>query len=104
MNYGWILYLSGDFTGSVSQNLQVLAEEKNSVAAFNLALAYLAMGREDEAHKAYVGAIARYGKAEARRIGAIDDLHRLVAEESFAVAGDIHYTGRGVLGGGGLVD
>ena len=24
VNYGWILYLSGDFTGSVSQNLQVV--------------------------------------------------------------------------------
>lgn len=89
VNYGWNLYLSGDFAGAARQYLQVLAEEENSVAAFNLALAYLAMGREDEARKAYVGAIARYGKAEARRIGAIDDLHRLVGEESFAVADDI---------------
>ena len=34
VNYGWNLYLSGDFAAAVRQYIQVLAKEKNRVAAF----------------------------------------------------------------------
>ena len=80
VNYGWSLYLIGELDKAVEQFQHVLSKESNSVAAFNLGLVYLAQGKGDEAQALYQHAIAEYGKAEARHIGAVDDFYNLAAE------------------------
>ena len=80
VNYGWSLYLIGELDKAVEQFQHVLSKESNSVSAFNLGLVYLAQGKGDEAQALYQHAIAEYGKAEARHIGAVVDFYNLAAE------------------------
>lgn len=70
-------YLLGDMLGAVGHFEQVLAVERNSVAAFSLGLAYLGLRREEVAHKTYDQALREFGPLEAERIGAVEDLKKL---------------------------
>ncbi len=89
VNYGWNLYLSGEYGNAIAQYQQVLAQQPNSVAAFNLGLALVATGRMEEARAAYAEAADRHGWEEARRIGAIDDLYELAGGDPVGVVSEI---------------
>lgn len=79
-NLGWDLYRRGDLPGAIDQYRRALALGPNSVAQFNLGLAYLRLGKIAEARAAYAEAVAQFGAAEAGRIGAVEDLRRLIAQ------------------------
>ncbi len=84
VNLGWCLVLQGKFDEAIRENLLVLKEHANSIAHFNLGLIYLLQGRTTEADSAYSAGVRRFGAEEARRIGAVDDLRNLVAQNNRA--------------------
>ncbi len=73
-NIGWIHYVQNRFDDAIQVFQKVLDREPQSVAGYNLGLAYLARQDFEEAKEAYAKAVSLYGADEARRIGAVDDL------------------------------
>ena len=80
VNRGWNLYMIGNYELAEEVFLGVIQRDANSVAAFNLGLVYLARQKYDLGRESYVSAFADYGRSEAERIGAIDDLDKLAAQ------------------------
>lgn len=85
-NLGWNFYLAGDLDAAIEQYQLILATATNSLAQFNLGLAYLNRGDIDTAVAAYTRGVEQYGADEAARIGAVDDLKNLIATGVHAVA------------------
>ena len=77
INLGWALYTLGRFAEAIDHYLAALQNQANSVASFNLGLAYLAIGDEEAAQKTYAQAIAAYGAEHGAAIGATADLKAL---------------------------
>ena len=77
-NLGWNYYAAGELDSAVVQYEEVLRQEANSIAHFNLGLALLARGDIDRARAVYQQALSTYGAAEGHRIGAAEDLRNLL--------------------------
>ena len=78
-NLGWNLYLNGEYRAAIDAYRRVLAQQPGSTAQFNLGLAYLANGESDAAKATYARGVEEFGAGEAERIGAVDDLKKLIA-------------------------
>jgi len=78
VNLGWSLYLQGQWEEAIDQYLSALEREPCSHAQFNLGLTYLAMGDIASARAAYALGLRQFGREEARKMGAIDDLEDLI--------------------------
>ncbi|MFT5375611.1 MAG: tetratricopeptide (TPR) repeat protein [Candidatus Latescibacterota bacterium] len=78
VNYGWNLYRLGHLDEAAAQFEHVLTTRESSVAAFNLGLVYLALGRDEQAEEAYARAVEVYGAEVARSLGAVDELRESV--------------------------
>ncbi|MEE2872356.1 MAG: tetratricopeptide repeat protein, partial [Candidatus Latescibacterota bacterium] len=85
INYGWLFYRQRQWSEAISEFETVLTHGPNSVAQFNLALAYAAMGDRSRAEEIYADAIVAFGVQEAVRIDAVGDLHALVERDSSLV-------------------
>ena len=77
-NLGWNLYANGKLDSAVHHFEAVLRKQVSSVAHFNLGLTLLAGGHVGRAERVYRQALATYGSAEGRRIGATQDLEDLI--------------------------
>jgi len=80
VNLGWNHYLKGQVEEAIAHYQQALALQPSSQAQFNLALAYLRLGRFEQARASYAEGIARYGPDEARKVGAVEDLKQLLQQ------------------------
>jgi len=78
INYGWNLYEFGRLDEAAAQFERVLATRESSVAAFNLGLVYLELGRDEQAEEMYGRAVEVHGAEAARRLGAVDELRAAV--------------------------
>ena len=87
-NIGWIHYVQNRFDDAIQVYQKVLDREPQSVAGYNLGLAYLAREDFEEAKEAYAKAVSLYGADEARRIGAVDDLRILIDSNVGVPAGN----------------
>jgi tetratricopeptide (TPR) repeat protein len=85
-NLGWALYQQRSYSAAIDQFRRVLDRGPNSVAAFNLGLTHLANGDARHGEALYAEAVKQYGAAEARRIGAVEDLRQLVGRGGHPVA------------------
>jgi tetratricopeptide (TPR) repeat protein len=86
VNLGWSLFKTGNVSGSIKAYKAVLERQRNSIAHFNLGLAYLTMGDLAAADSTYAAAVSAFGAAEARKIGAVADLNDLVTSDVQATA------------------
>ncbi len=77
-NLGWNLYLTGNLTAAITAYRRALTEDSNSIAQFNLGLAYLVQGNIDSADAAYARGVAGFGAEDAEKNGVTDDLRELV--------------------------
>lgn len=78
INYGWNLYQLSRLQEAATQFERVLEVRESSVAAFNLGLVYLEMGRDEEAAAIYARAVEKYGAEVARRLGSVGELRAAV--------------------------
>ena len=78
---GLVLYFQGRLEEAIEEYSRALERRPNSVAQFNLGLAYLALGRITEARTVYAEGVEQFGLVEAGRVGAISDLKNLVARD-----------------------
>lgn len=79
INYARCLYELGYLEEAAVQFEDVLGNVHDPVAAFNVALVYLELGRTADAERAYERAVREYGAEIALRIGAVEQL-RVVVE------------------------
>lgn len=77
INLGWNLFVQGDIEAAIAEESEVLKHQEHSVAQFNLGLFYLVQGRITAAEAAYARGVARFGREEAVRIGAVEDLRQV---------------------------
>ena len=78
VNIGWNLYRQGKVEESIAEYESVLGRASIGVARFNLGLAYLASGRLEKADSSYARGVAEFGREQATRVGAVDDLRELI--------------------------
>jgi tetratricopeptide (TPR) repeat protein len=91
-NLGWALYQQRSYSVAIDQFRRVLDLGPNSVAAFNLGLTHLADGDARHGEALYAEAVKQYGAAEARRIGAVEDLRQLVGRGGHPAAAKVLVT------------
>ena len=83
-NLGRLLYEQGKYREAIGHYLKALENGPNATAQFNIGLAHMALGDFPTARQVYAQGIERFGAGEAQRIGAVDDLRALLAEEASA--------------------
>ena len=78
MGLGWLFYYQNRWREAIDQYREVLHFQNDIHAQFALALATLAAGDTKAAREAYAQGIRQFGAEQARQIGALLDLDKLI--------------------------
>ncbi len=79
LKLGWLLFADNRFEEAIAHYQQILSQEPNAQAQFDMALAYITLGHGTAAQQAYANGMAQYGREEAERSGAHQNLQRLIS-------------------------